>query len=168
MPESPTKMPSKTSARRQTDTPFFLGLGLIGGLYVLLIFPENRGAALGGNNSVDGVFLHQDMVADCYPQSAAAPTLSDDADNDRNFQPGHFPQVNPLNVVCLRLITIGSPLLMSLLPDRWAAMHPQHVHWGRLEERRMVAENKLYYRLQAGVAGTHPYAQPALADQPAR
>jgi len=37
MPESPTKMPSKTSARRQTDTPFFLGLGLIGGLYVLLI-----------------------------------------------------------------------------------------------------------------------------------
>ena len=65
-------------------------------------------------------------------------------------------------------LKIGSPLLMSLLPDRWAAMHPQHVHWGRLEERRMVAENKLYYRLQAGVAGTHPYAQPALADQPAR
>ena len=65
-------------------------------------------------------------------------------------------------------LTIGSPLLMSLLPDRWAAMHPQHVHWGRLEERRMVAENKLYYRLQAGLAGTHPYAQPALAGQSAR
>lgn len=60
-------------------------------------------------------------------------------------------------------LTIGSPLLMSLLPDRWAALNPQHVHWDRLEERRMVAENKLYYRLQAGVAGTHPYATPTPA-----
>lgn len=55
-------------------------------------------------------------------------------------------------------LEIGSPLLMSLLPDRWAELNPQHVHCGRLEERRMVAENKLYYRLQAGLAGHHPYA----------
>jgi hypothetical protein len=58
-------------------------------------------------------------------------------------------------------LTMGSPLLMSLLPDRWGALNPQHVHWDRLEERRMVAENKLYYRLQAGLAGNHPYASPA-------
>lgn len=61
-------------------------------------------------------------------------------------------------------LAIGSPLLMSLLPDRWGAMNPQHVHWDRLEERRMVAENKLYYRLQAGLAGNHPYTSPAAAQ----
>lgn len=61
-----------------------------------------------------------------------------------------------------RDLTLGSPLLLSLLPDRWAASHPQHVHAGRLEERRMTAENKLYYRLQAGLAGDHPYGIPAL------
>ena len=58
-------------------------------------------------------------------------------------------------------LEIGSPLLMSLLPDRWGALHPEHVHWGRLAERQMVAENKLYYRIQAGLAGTHPYGTPA-------
>ena len=58
-------------------------------------------------------------------------------------------------------LTRGSPLLMSLLPDRWAALHPQHVCWARKEERSMVAENKLYYRLQGAIAGNHPYAQPA-------
>lgn len=55
-------------------------------------------------------------------------------------------------------LAMGSPLLMSLLPDRWGALNPQHVHWDRLHERRMVAENKLYYRLQAGLTGSHPYS----------
>jgi len=59
-------------------------------------------------------------------------------------------------------LQIGSPLLLSLLPDRWAALHPEHVHWGRLEERQMAAEAKLYYRLQAGLAGTHPYGTPTI------
>jgi hypothetical protein len=59
-------------------------------------------------------------------------------------------------------LALGSPLLLSLLPDRWGALHPQHVHADRLAERRMVAENKLYYRLQAGLAGNHPYAAPAV------
>ena len=59
-------------------------------------------------------------------------------------------------------LTIGSPLLLSLLPDRWAASHPEKVHQERLEERRMVAENKLYYRVQARLAGDHPYGIPAL------
>ncbi len=59
-------------------------------------------------------------------------------------------------------LAIGSPLLMSLLPDRWGALHPQYVHGDRLVERRMVAENKLYYRLQAGLAGNHPYAAPVV------
>lgn len=56
----------------------------------------------------------------------------------------------------------GSQLLMSLLPDRWAATHPEHVHHDRTEDKRQVAENKLFYRLQAGLAGTHPYAAPGL------
>jgi len=55
-------------------------------------------------------------------------------------------------------LVLGSPLLLGLLPDRWGATHPRHVHADRLDERRMVAENKLYYRLQAGLAGDHPYA----------
>lgn len=58
-------------------------------------------------------------------------------------------------------IALGSPLLMSLLPDRWGATHPQHVHHDRLREKQLTAENKLYYRLQAGLAGTHPYAAAA-------
>ena len=55
-------------------------------------------------------------------------------------------------------VELGSALLMSLLPDRWAATHPQHVHHERLREKSLVAESKLYYRLQAGLTGTHPYA----------
>ncbi len=63
---------------------------------------------------------------------------------------------------CPEDLMLNSPLLLSLLPDRWGALHPQHVHWGRLAERQMVAENKLYYRLQAGLAGNHPYGTPAI------
>jgi hypothetical protein len=59
-------------------------------------------------------------------------------------------------------LELDSPLLLSLLPDRWGALHPQHVHWERLAERHMFAENKLYYRLQAGLAGNQPYAYPAI------
>ena len=54
-------------------------------------------------------------------------------------------------------LELDSALLLSLLPDRWAATHPQHVQRGRLDERKQIAENKQYYRLQAGLAGTHPY-----------
>lgn len=63
-------------------------------------------------------------------------------------------------------LKIGSPLLRSLLPDRWAALHPQHVHWGRREERQMAAEDKLYYRLQAGLAGSHPYGTREIQADP--
>jgi hypothetical protein len=63
-------------------------------------------------------------------------------------------------------LALGSPLLMSLLPDRWAATHPQHVHHERLREKQLAAENKLYFRLQAGLAGTHPYAAAASLTLP--
>ncbi len=55
----------------------------------------------------------------------------------------------------------GSPLLKNLLPDRWAVTHPEHVHHERIEDKQLAAENKLFYRLQAGLAGTHPYAAAA-------
>ncbi len=62
-------------------------------------------------------------------------------------------------------LEIGSSLLLSLLPDRWAALHPQHVHKHRLLERQTVAESKQYYRLQAGLTASHPYAQtPTLSN----
>lgn len=54
-------------------------------------------------------------------------------------------------------LELGSDLLLSLLPDRWAALHPQHVQHSRQDERKQIAENKQYYRLQAGLAGKHPY-----------
>ena len=63
-------------------------------------------------------------------------------------------------------LELGSPLLMSLLPDRWAATHPEHVHHERLRDKQLVAENKLFYRLQAGLAGTHPYAAAASHSLP--
>ena len=57
--------------------------------------------------------------------------------------------------------------MMSLLPDRWAAAHPKHVHHERIEDKRLSAENKLFYRLQAGLAGTHPYAAASSLKLPA-
>lgn len=65
-------------------------------------------------------------------------------------------------------LALGSQLLMSLLPDRWGATHPQHVHHERLRERQLAAENKLYYRLQAGLTGTHPYAAAASLTLPTK
>lgn len=58
-------------------------------------------------------------------------------------------------------LKLGAPLLISLLPDRWAATHPQHVNHHRLQEKQLVAENRLYYRLQSGLEGIHPYATSA-------
>ena len=55
-------------------------------------------------------------------------------------------------------LELGSQLLKSLLPDRWAAIHPEHVHHERIQDKQQAAENKLFYRLQAGLAGLHPYA----------
>jgi transposase len=55
----------------------------------------------------------------------------------------------------------GSALLLSLLPDRWAATHPEHVHHERLADKQQAAEDKRFYRLQAGLAGVHPYAAAA-------
>ena len=64
-------------------------------------------------------------------------------------------------------LELGSPMLMSLLPDRWAATHPEHVHHERNQDKQQAAENKLFYRLQAGLAGTHPYAAAASLKLPA-
>lgn len=64
-------------------------------------------------------------------------------------------------------LELDSPLLMSLLPDRWAATHPEHVQHERAQEKRQVAEDKLFYRLQAGLNGTHPYAASPSLKTPA-
>lgn len=64
-------------------------------------------------------------------------------------------------------LELGSPLLMSLLPDRWAATHPDHVQHERAQEKRQVAEDTLFYRLQAGLAGKHPYAAAPSLKPPA-
>jgi hypothetical protein len=64
-------------------------------------------------------------------------------------------------------LELGSPLLMSLLPDRWAATHPEHVQHERAQEKRQAAEDKLFYRLQAGLSGKHPYATAPSQKPPA-
>lgn len=58
-------------------------------------------------------------------------------------------------------LELGSPLLMSLLPDRWAETHPEHVHHERIQDKQQAAENKLFYRLQAGLTDAHPYSKAA-------
>ena len=64
-------------------------------------------------------------------------------------------------------LELGSQLLKSLLPDRWAAIHPEHVHHERIQDKQQAAENKLFYRLQAGLVGLHPYATtPGLVPPP--
>ena len=39
-------------------------------------------------------------------------------------------------------LSLGSEYLLELLPDRWAAAHPQSVRRERIEENKQVAENK--------------------------
>jgi hypothetical protein len=47
-------------------------------------------------------------------------------------------QRSPLDLV------LGSPLQMSLRPDRWVTTHLNHVQQMRLEEKRQVAEDKQF------------------------
>jgi len=39
-------------------------------------------------------------------------------------------------------LEIGSEYLLDLLPDRWAATHPQSVRHERIEEKKQLDENK--------------------------
>ncbi|MBN1488804.1 MAG: IS66 family transposase [Phycisphaerae bacterium] len=56
----------------------------------------------------------------------------------------------------------GSPYLLDLLPDRWAAAHPKSVRGERIEEREEVADAKRYRRAQARL---HARAAKRNADQ---
>ena len=55
-------------------------------------------------------------------------------------------------------LALGSSYLADLLPDRWAARHPQSVRQERVEDREMVFEarrlRRAKARLQARVAKT--------------
>ena len=63
------------------------------GFDVILVFPKDRGAALGRNDGVNSIFHHQDTVADTDSQRAATSSLANNADNDRDLQPRHFSKV---------------------------------------------------------------------------
>jgi hypothetical protein len=39
-------------------------------------------------------------------------------------------------------VELGSEYLLDLLPDRWAAAHPQSVRQERIEEQQQIGENK--------------------------
>jgi hypothetical protein len=48
-------------------------------------------------------------------------------------------------------LTLDSPYLLDLLPDRWALAHPQSVRRGRIEEREMVFDAKRWRRAKERV-----------------
>jgi hypothetical protein len=49
-------------------------------------------------------------------------------------------------------LEVGSPYLLDLLPDRWAAAHPQSVRAARIEEKESVSDAKRYRRAKARIA----------------
>lgn len=53
----------------------------------------------------------------------------------------------------------GSPYLLDLLPDRWAAAHPQSVRAERIEEKEAVSDAKRYRRVKARIAARAAQAQ---------
>ena len=57
------------------------------------VAPQDRGAALGRNDAVDGELLHQHAVADGDAERAAAAALAGDDDDDRHVEDGHLAQV---------------------------------------------------------------------------
>ena len=48
-------------------------------------------------------------------------------------------------------LQLGSPYLVDLLPDRWAAAHPQSVRQERIEEKEVVSDTKRTRRAEARV-----------------
>ncbi len=62
-------------------------LGLAG------VLPQDRGAALGGDDRVGAVFEHDRAVAHADGQRAAGAALADHGADDRHLQLGHFDQV---------------------------------------------------------------------------
>ncbi|CDN45526.1 hypothetical protein BN871_HW_00060 [Paenibacillus sp. P22] len=57
------------------------------------ILPENGSGAVGRNDGVDGIFQHQDAVADAKSQRSAAAAFSDDDADDRHAEHSHLAQV---------------------------------------------------------------------------
>ena len=45
----------------------------------------------------------------------------------------------------------GSPYLLDLLPDRWAAAHPKSVRHDRIEDREKASDAKRWRRTKARV-----------------
>ena len=64
-------------------------LDLLGG-----VAPEDRRAALGRDDAVDGVLLHQHRVTDGNPERATAAALASHHDQDRDVQDRHLAQVH--------------------------------------------------------------------------
>ena len=64
--------------------------GLLDGILVL---PDDGRAALGGDDGVEGVLEHHQLIAETDAQAAAAPALADDDVDDRRLQRGDGFQV---------------------------------------------------------------------------
>jgi transposase len=55
-------------------------------------------------------------------------------------------------------LQLGSPYLLDLLPDRWAAAHPQSVRQGRVEEKQDAFDAKRARRAEARMAARQKQA----------
>ena len=63
-----------------------------GALPLARVLPENRGAALGGDDGVDGVLEHQHPIGEADRKRAARATFADNRGDDGRLQRGHFDQ----------------------------------------------------------------------------
>ena len=61
-------------------------------------------------------------------------------------------------------LTLGSEYLLDLLPDRWAAAHPQSVRHERIEEKKRVAENKRERRARRRLLARRQSPGPSLSS----
>ena len=61
---------------------------------VLLMFPQNAGAALGADDRIVGVLQDGDVVANANSQRAAGSTFADDNAQNGSIEPGHVTQID--------------------------------------------------------------------------
>jgi hypothetical protein len=60
---------------------------------MILVLPENGGTALGCNDGINGIFLHQYAIADGYTKSSAAASFSDDTYNNGYEEARHLSEI---------------------------------------------------------------------------
>ena len=120
------------------------------------VAPEDRGAALGRDDGVDGVLLHQHAVGDRDRDGAAGAALADHAGDAGDAEPGHGE------------LAAGDPPALPVLLRGDAGVGAGRVD--QRDDREAVAVGELHrpHRLAVALGVGHPEVPVrALADVPA-